>query len=184
LRRGLFLPEELPALLGADRAAEAVRLYDPLADSAAALEEPSPMGRAATSEDPWLAIHQLETTRYLRHQLLRDSDWAAMAWSVELRVPLVDPALREHVVRSGFAPARRGGKAAAMKGLMPELPAAVLRRRKTGFFVPVVAALTSSPAPRSLGAQSRMLAVLALREHGVELRGERMSEIGELVTTT
>lgn len=181
LRRGLFLPDELPRLLGAERAAEALRRYDPLADTAAALEEPTPIEPAALAADPWLAVHQLETTRYMRHQLLRDSDWAAMAWSVELRVPLVDPVLREHAARSGFAPARRGGKAGAVKTVMAELPAAVLGRKKTGFYVPVLEALAPHAAALPKGAQSRIVALLALREHGVELEDGPLSKLGELV---
>jgi asparagine synthase (glutamine-hydrolysing) len=85
LRRGLFLPEELPALMGRDAAAEALSRYDPVADAARALAAGN--GQAA---DGWTAVHLLETARYMRNQLLRDADWASMAWSVELRVPLVD----------------------------------------------------------------------------------------------
>ena len=40
--------------------------------------------------DGALAVGQIESTTYLRNQLLRDSDWASMDHSVELRTPLVD----------------------------------------------------------------------------------------------
>ncbi|HEV8241705.1 MAG TPA: asparagine synthase (glutamine-hydrolyzing) [Thermoanaerobaculia bacterium] len=169
LRRGLFLPEELPALLGEEAAEEALRTYDPLADADAALAEPAPFGLEAAAADPWLAVHQLETARYLRHQLLRDSDWAAMAHSVELRVPLVDPWLREQAARHGFAPARRDGKAAAVRAAAPELPAALFARRKTGFYAPIAEALEAGAAALSHGARSRRLALRVLREQGVEL---------------
>jgi asparagine synthase (glutamine-hydrolysing) len=167
LRRGLFLPEELPGLLGEEVAAEALRRYDPLLDAAAALDEPSPVSPATRESDPWLAVHQLETTRYMRHQLLRDSDWASMASSVELRVPLVDPFLRAVAARCSFVPARIGGKAAAVRAAAPELPAEVFDRPKTGFYVPVAEALERGAAAMTHGARSRLLALRALDELGV-----------------
>src|SRR5262249_35398832 len=36
------------------------------------------------------AVSAHELSHYMRNQLLRDSDVASMAWSLELRVPLVD----------------------------------------------------------------------------------------------
>ena len=41
-------------------------------------------------ENPRLKISALELNWYMRHQLLRDSDWAGMGHSVEIRVPFVD----------------------------------------------------------------------------------------------
>src|SRR5213076_2656741 len=35
-------------------------------------------------------VAALESSLYLRNQLLRDMDWASMAHSLEVRVPLVD----------------------------------------------------------------------------------------------
>jgi len=185
LRRGLFLPEELPGLLGEEAAVEALRRYDPLADAAAALEEPSPAapgGREAFESDPWLAVHQLETTRYMRNQLLRDSDWAAMASSVELRVPLVDPLLRSVAARCGFAPARGGGKAAAVRAAAPELPEEVFDRPKTGFYVPVAEALDREAAAMTHGARSRLLALRALDELGVRPVGSEQESSARAVS--
>ncbi|HEX3526673.1 MAG TPA: asparagine synthase (glutamine-hydrolyzing) [Thermoanaerobaculia bacterium] len=168
LRRGLFLPEELPGLIGRERAAEGLAAYDPVADAAAALEG-LPAG-----DDPWLAVHALETARYMRNQLLRDSDWASMDHSVELRVPLVDPWLRSHLAAHGFEPARGHGKAALVKLAAPELPAALWSRPKTGFYIPVMEWLEPGPGgrSRSLGSQSRRLAMRVLEEMG------EMREIG------
>jgi len=179
LRRALYLPEELPSLLGAEAAAEALRRYDPLADVESALREPSPVP-AALGREPWLTVHQLETTRYLRHQLLRDSDWAAMASSVELRVPLVDPVLREHAACNGFAPARTAGKAAAIRAAAPELPSEPFARRKTGFYAPIAEALEPGLARLSHGARSRALAVRVLREQDLALQGTPRRPAGTL----
>ena len=158
LRRGLFLPEELPRLIGRDRAEEGLRAYDPVADAASALNG---------TDDPWLAVHRLETSLYLRNQLLRDSDWASMAHSVELRVPLVDAWLREHLAARRFEPARSQGKAAFVRQAAPELPEAVFQRPKSGFYIPVMEWLEPGRKGRSLGDQSRRLALRVLEDSGI-----------------
>ncbi len=68
--------------------------------------------RPTCSGDPWRTVHRLESSLYLRHQLLRDSDWAGMAHGVEIRVPLVDAWLRAEIGSLDFEPARSQGKAA------------------------------------------------------------------------
>ncbi|HNZ96408.1 MAG TPA: asparagine synthase (glutamine-hydrolyzing) [Thermoanaerobaculia bacterium] len=163
LRRGLFLPEELPALLGAAAAREALAEIAPVAFAASRLAAPRPDGGRAA--DDWTAVQALETALYLRHQLLRDSDWAAMASGVELRVPFVDVPLWQALAAHGFEPARRRGKATLARAAAPELPAALFSRPKTGSQVP-------NPllaAPRSAGASSRHLAREVLRAWNVEL---------------
>ena len=42
----------------------------------------------------------LESSLYMRNQLLRDTDWASMAHSLEVRVPLVDSKLLSQFARS------------------------------------------------------------------------------------
>ncbi|HSK80330.1 MAG TPA: asparagine synthase C-terminal domain-containing protein, partial [Thermoanaerobaculia bacterium] len=163
LRRGLFLPEELPAVMGREAAEEGLRRYDPVADAARVLN-----GHGA---DGWLAVHTMETALYMRNQLLRDSDWASMASSVELRVPLADARLRSHLAVAGFEPARSRGKAAFARSVAPELPAALFDRPKTGFFIPVVEWMRPEAAGRSRGAQSRWLARRVLEEIGVRMGG-------------
>src|SRR5579862_3011277 len=82
LRRGLFLPNELPAVMDRDIAVEGLRRLKPLRWLAASLgpDPRSDMGRVCV----------LESAHYMRNQLLRDADWAGMAHSLEIRVPLVD----------------------------------------------------------------------------------------------
>jgi asparagine synthase (glutamine-hydrolysing) len=175
LRRALFLPEELPALLGRESAAEALAAYDPVADAGKLLPSSNGhLGEAAA----WRAVQLMETTQYMRNQLLRDADWAAMAHSLELRVPLVDARLYAQLAALGFEPARSLGKAEMVRRAAPELPEAVFRRPKTGFYVPVVSWLAgagtgtgAAPAPLSFGAQSRLLARRVLAAHGVTLAG-------------
>lgn len=152
LRRGLFLPEEIRALVG-DAVADA-GAHDPVAQAQ----------RAAIAEaDSWAAVQRLETSLYLRNQLLRDADWASMAHSVELRVPFVDAVLADRLARLGFEPARSAGKAVLAQQVAPELPRAVFARRKSGFYVPLP---TRGGAPQT---NAREQALYVLRSHGIEL---------------
>lgn len=165
LRRGLFLPEELPAVMGRDAAAAGLAGYDPVADGALALAA----GHCGNGHAPdaWTAVHELETSRYMRNQLLRDADWASMASSVELRVPFVDAWLRRRLAAHGFEPARGKGKAELVRRAAPELPAALFARPKAGFYIPVMEWLQPEGAGASLGDQSRRLALRVLGELGV-----------------
>ena len=164
LRRGLFLPEELPGLLGRDLAEEGLRLYDPVADAVRALAAANGHG-----SDAWIAVHELETAHYMRNQLLRDSDWASMAWSVELRVPLVDAWLREQLAAADFEPARSQGKAALVRRAAPELPASLWTRPKSGFYIPVAEWMQPELAAQRPGERSRRLARMVLEGFGVSL---------------
>jgi asparagine synthase (glutamine-hydrolysing) len=178
LRRALFLPEELPALMGTEAAAAGLAAYDPIADAGKLLASPAPgQNGHPHAADAWLAVQLMESSQYMRNQLLRDSDWASMASSVELRVPLVDAWLHRCLAGAGFQPARRLGKAALVRRLAPELPAALWRRPKTGFYVPVLEWLHPEigPAGHDLGGRSRALARLVLAELGMPLVGASSS---------
>jgi asparagine synthase (glutamine-hydrolysing) len=67
LNRGLFLPEELPALMRADIAWEGL----------ARLAGSPPCMTRADARVGIAAVGLLKSTLYLRNQLLRDSDWAS-----------------------------------------------------------------------------------------------------------
>jgi asparagine synthase (glutamine-hydrolysing) len=130
LRRGLFMPWELnqildPAIIdeGLDRLAPLQAVQETLAPCPV-----SPFGR----------VLALESTLYMRNQLLRDSDWASMAHSLELRVPLVDSTLLKTVAR--YLPPTLGGavpKAALALSPSKPLPAEILSKPKTGFTTPI-----------------------------------------------
>jgi asparagine synthase (glutamine-hydrolysing) len=81
-------------------------------------------------------ISALEITRYMRPCLLRDADWAGMAHSLEIRVPLLDLPLALCVAhqQTRAKPFRKSDLAACA---LPSLPSAVLNRPKTGFAVPI-----------------------------------------------
>ncbi|OYU12426.1 MAG: asparagine synthase (glutamine-hydrolyzing) [Comamonadaceae bacterium PBBC1] len=91
--------------------------------------------QSSASED-FAQISHLEATQYMRNQLLRDSDWASMAHSIELRVPLVDVALTQFIAAQrlgGYQYTKQDLAAAAN----PALPTKLTNRPKTGFTVPV-----------------------------------------------
>jgi asparagine synthase (glutamine-hydrolysing) len=129
LRRSVYSPEDLATLMGEDAAREVLREFD-AAQYVTRMSGPLP-------DDPRMALGQIESTTYLRNQLLRDSDWASMDHSVELRTPLVDAWLLQRL--SPLLPAfeRFPGKALLACAPAKPLPDAVIRRRKTGFGIPV-----------------------------------------------
>jgi len=136
LRRALFMPWELPDVMDADLAVAGLEELEQSEFESKELE--SVKGFSAH-----LQICFLESTRYMRNQLLRDADWAGMAHSVEIRTPLVDQFLLMQVcslIRSKNPPTKR----AMAKTLNKPLPDAILNRRKTGFAVPVREWLTQS----------------------------------------
>jgi asparagine synthase (glutamine-hydrolysing) len=128
LRRGLFGIDDLPRLMGKELAAE-LDGFDPV----------SLIHTAAgwVPSEPRLAVGQLESTCYLRSQLLRDSDWASMDHSLELRTPLVD-----HWLLRDLSPVLAQFSKFPRKTLLAHvpkvpLPNKLVRRPKTGFGIPV-----------------------------------------------
>jgi len=128
LKRGLFLPRELREALDPDMIREGLRRLAPLQLINEAI---TPLPRSAFAR-----VATLEATFYMRNQLLRDADWASMAHSLEVRVPLVDSVLLQNVAAITCARALDGKRLlAAAPGRA--LPAEVLARKKTGFTTPV-----------------------------------------------
>jgi len=127
LRRGLYMPWELPGLLGGDMARQG---WDAL-QTLSRLEE-AVQGIAS----PRLKVTALETAWYMRNQLLRDSDWASMAHSLELRMPLVDVELYRALAPL-LVSASPPDKQALAKSPETPPPEAVFRRAKTGFVAPI-----------------------------------------------
>jgi asparagine synthase (glutamine-hydrolysing) len=129
LRRGLHLPFELSGLMDPDVARMGLARLDLLGrvEKAGSLIPANPLSRVAA----------LESTNYMRNQLLRDCDWAGMAHSIEIRTPLVDS-----VLLKALAPIvpllteQTSGK--TLLGHAPRSPLsdAFIKRPKTGFSVP------------------------------------------------
>ena len=127
LRRGLFMPWELPEVMDPDMARAGWQALQPLVR----LEETIPH----PTED-FLTVSALEMVWYMRNQLLRVADWAGMAHSLEIRVPLVDIVLLRQVAPL-LATKHRPTKLDMAGTLATPLPAEVLHRPKSGFLVPV-----------------------------------------------
>jgi asparagine synthase (glutamine-hydrolysing) len=141
--RGLFSPRE------ANRLMEHWGLA-PSANAAAAASDagPGPYPEDTDLEGPD-GVAWLEGTRYLRNQLLPDSDVMAMAAGLELRLPLVDAQLQRQL-----APIPADLRLASGKQLLahsvPELPAWFLNRPKQGFRFPFQLWLDDPGSPLSL----------------------------------
>lgn len=127
LRRGLFMPWELPDVLGPDLARDGWAALQPVAR----LDETV---RGLASDRA--RVTALESVHYMRNQLLRDTDWAGMAHGLEIRAPLVDWTLLRTLAPAlnGSSPPSKADLAATAR---PALPPALLTRPKTGFTVPV-----------------------------------------------
>jgi asparagine synthase (glutamine-hydrolysing) len=160
LRRGLFLPFELPAILGADVTREGLRRLRPLARLRASM--------SPTPASPISRVCALESANYLRHQLLRDADWAGMAHSVEIRCPLVDFRLLQEIAPATPTLAADAGKRALAAAPSVSLPISYVDRSKTGFSVPTerwIADRARSGRPRGRGLTSRAWGLELLAAH-------------------
>ncbi|MCZ7557070.1 MAG: asparagine synthase (glutamine-hydrolyzing) [Bacteroidia bacterium] len=129
LRRGLFMPWELPELLGVDRAEAGLHDMDimGLIGDAMTPDPVTPYGRIAA----------MEAGLYMKNQLLRDSDWAGMAHSIEIRVPLVDIELLRRLAPLMHTLALTHRKRLLAMSPSRPIPQQLLDRRKTGFQVPI-----------------------------------------------
>ena len=127
LRRALFMPWELDEVLEPS----SVR---------AGLAQLQTIPCLARSIDgvrrPHARVAALELSWYMRNQLLRDADWAGMAHSVEVRVPLVD-AVVFRTLAPLLASREAPDKADAVAASGVAMGRRVLERPKTGFSVPV-----------------------------------------------
>lgn len=135
LRRGLFMPWELPGVLDGELVKEGWGQLNALTH----LQQ-----NVSGIDSSRLRVSALETNCYMRNRLLRDTDWASMAHSVEVRVPLVDIELFRtvsYLVGNG-RPLDKMSMAAMPSNPLPDN---VLRRKKTGFSIPVQDWLLGAP---------------------------------------
>lgn len=127
LRRALYMPWEIRGVLdpvAAHVGLERLGTLPGIADSIRGIR--SSYARVAAMELSW----------YMRNQLLRDADWAGMAHSVEIRVPLVDQDLFK-TLAPWIVSERPPGKIDAATNAASVFGKEVLQRPKTGFSVPV-----------------------------------------------
>ena len=125
LLKGVFMPWELSTVLERDVLLAGMRA---LSKEDAAQQEP------LAGLNPFEQVMYLESVRYMRNQLLRDTDWISMSHSLEIRVPLVDKQLTAMI--AGLAAQGRLSKLDLPETLVNSLPEYVKRRPKTGFTTP------------------------------------------------
>ncbi len=123
------MPWELPDVLDPEIAREGLKQLDPIKHIACTLT-PDPLR-------PFVRVATLESSLYMRNQLLRDTDWASMAHSLEVRVPLVDTVLLEKVAGLGLGIGQRNIKSLLAEAPSRPAPPRTIQRRKTGFGVPI-----------------------------------------------
>jgi asparagine synthase (glutamine-hydrolysing) len=123
------MPWELSHLMDRDLAREGLRRLQPTRLIAATL------GTRLRKDFSKIAV--LESALYMRNQLLRDTDWASMAHSLEVRVPLVDAHLLARCAPSVLATDRGSPKQLLASSPSQPLPEAITRRVKTGFTTPL-----------------------------------------------
>jgi asparagine synthase (glutamine-hydrolysing) len=131
--RGLFMPDEIPPLVG-----PRLRSADTWASAMNELSAVEDEVRIAPGMDEVpTAVAWFETRFYLASQLLRDIDVMSMAHSLEVRVPLIDhellavvwPAVARH-------PRLLRNKSLLHQTLARRLPDEIVRRPKQGFLLP------------------------------------------------
>lgn len=129
LHRGLYLPWELDEVLEPELVAAGLERLLPL-DLIETQLKPCPRSAFAR-------VAALESSLYMRNQLLRDTDWSSMAHSLEVRVPLVDHMLLEQLAPLTVRRGDRFGKRFLATAASRPLPESVINRAKTGFTTPV-----------------------------------------------
>ena len=88
-----------------------------------------------TDPTPEDTVSRLELTRYMRNQLLRDSDVMSMAHGLELRVPFLDLPLMDTLTRIPSSTRLQPGKRFLLQAV-PEVPDWIANQPKRGFLFP------------------------------------------------
>lgn len=128
LRRGLFMPWELPEFLDGEFVRNGWATLQPIVR----LDE---WLRPIAS--PHAKVAAMEMSLYMRNTLLRDSDWAGMAHSLEIRTPMVDIALFRALAPYMADPNNQPTKNHLARVPRRSLPDEILNRPKMGFCIPL-----------------------------------------------
>jgi asparagine synthase (glutamine-hydrolysing) len=126
--RRVFTPGEIHALAG--------------------LEPPPPIWPEPDS-DVINSVSRLESQGYMANTLLRDSDFMAMAHSLEIRVPFVDREVVQYVMRlpGNWKVDRNRPKPLLLDAVGDLLPREIWRRPKMGFGIPFRKWMTTTLRP-------------------------------------
>jgi asparagine synthase (glutamine-hydrolysing) len=128
--RSIFGAEQIRQLVTPEFAEDAPFLPVTIPPKFAALVERGDL-------EPENAYSALELSNYLRDTLLRDADVMSMRHALEVRVPLVDHVLVEHVMRlPASVKLDREVNKPLLTNAVGDLPDNVLRKAKMGFVLP------------------------------------------------
>jgi asparagine synthase (glutamine-hydrolysing) len=128
LRRALQTPWEVERLLEPGFAAEGLTELDTMG----VLRKMVPAQCDNTQK-----VSALELGWYMRSQLLRDTDWAGMAHSLEIRTPFVDPVFFKKVLSLRYSRSHGCTKRDLVEACLQDSGKRILARKKTGFATPV-----------------------------------------------
>tara|TARA_A100000164_G_C21434579_1_gene552587 strand:- start:72 stop:605 length:534 start_codon:yes stop_codon:yes gene_type:complete len=126
LKRSLFLPQEIEELISKKEFKDGYEELNFLDNSLNEIEK---------IKDKKLSIMYLEIKYYLCSKLLRDSDWASMSNSVELRTPFVDWFYFKKILPL-IKFDKNFGKMNLFNAFKNKLPINLSNRQKTGFVIP------------------------------------------------
>ncbi|MDB9770458.1 asparagine synthase (glutamine-hydrolyzing) [Gammaproteobacteria bacterium] len=128
-KRSNFLPHEILSFLDAEIFEEGM----------AKLENTLPIhpNNKLDELDSLEQLSYLESNFYLCNQLLKDSDWASMHHSLELRTPLVDSILLKSIAPFISSMHKYPNKKLLSSSVFQPLPSAILKKSKTGFSIPL-----------------------------------------------
>ena len=127
-KRALFMPEEIGRFVDKDLLAEGLEKL---------LLRENKLHIDSFFEEPLSQLGCLESNYYLCNQLLRDSDWASMSHSIELRTPLVDVELLKSIGPHVNQMKGMKGKKLLADAPNVKLPDAIINKKKTGFSLPI-----------------------------------------------
>ncbi len=144
LRRSLMLEEELDTVLDESWINEGIERLS----TVEALNRTLDADYLNDASDH-MEIALLESCWYMRNQLLRDGDWASMAWGLELRMPYVDVDVLKNLspaIASNRPPNKEELSNCSIFSLSESA-----RRPKTGFATPLREWTTGSRGNPSIG---------------------------------
>jgi asparagine synthase (glutamine-hydrolysing) len=128
LRRGFYMPWELNQLLDGEMIREGWASLQPILRIDEWLKP---------VKSPYAKVAAMELSLYMRNMLLRDTDWAGMAHSLEIRTPMIDIQLFRKLAPYMYNDDGLVSKRLLRTTAKKKLPDAVLAAPKSGFTVPI-----------------------------------------------
>ena len=155
LKRSLFLPQEIKELISKKEFKDGYEELNFFDNSLNEIEK---------IKDKKLSIMYLEIKYYLCSKLLRDSDWASMSNSVELRTPFVDWFYFKKILPL-IKFDKNFGKMNLFNAFKNKLPVNLSNRQKTGFVIPHSSFMNKMSLPRKYSNPLKDWAIFGLNKY-------------------